>query len=117
VKMLSVGREEMATRVEEFAKKLEEELGRISDLKFEISDGLSAVGGGAAPAVQLQTRVLALSHSKMKAPRLEQLLRNSEPPVIARIVDNRVTLDFRTIADADEKELLRAIASLASESR
>ena len=105
---------EIAERVERFAKRLEERLSGISNLKFEISDGFSAVGGGAAPAAGLETKLLALSHQKKRAPRLEQLLRNSEPPVISRLVDDRVMIDLRTIREVEEEELLGVILRIAT---
>ena len=48
----------------------------------------------------------------MNAPRLEQLLRNAEPPVIARIVDDRVAIDLRTVSENDEKELLEILSGI-----
>ena len=113
LRMLSMSKKEIAERVERFVKRLEEKLGGISNLKFEISDGVSAIGGGAAPAVQLETKLLELSHQKMKAPRLEHLLRNSDPPVIARIVDDRVMIDLRTVSETEDAELLEAMICLA----
>ena len=106
LRMLSMSKAEMEMRVVRFAKQIEEKLNGSSNLRFETLDGASAVGGGAAPAVQPETKLLAVSHSSMKAPKLEQLLRNSEPPVIARIVDDRVVIDLRTVSEADESDLL-----------
>ncbi len=112
LRMLSMSKTEIAERVGRFVKRLEEKLGGISNLRFEISDGESATGGGAAPAVQLETKLLAISHQKMKAPRLEQLLRNADPPVITRIVDDRVMIDLRTVSERDEKELFEILGSI-----
>jgi L-seryl-tRNA(Ser) seleniumtransferase len=114
LRMLSRSKAEIETRVERFAKQFEEKFGEFSDLKFEILDGLSAVGGGAAPAVQLKTKLLAVSHQKIKAPQLEQSLRNSMPPVITRIVDDRVVIDLRTVSEAEETELIEILYALNS---
>jgi seryl-tRNA(Sec) selenium transferase len=40
-------------------------------------------------------------------------LRRAAPPVIARIVDDRVLLDLRTVSENEEPDLERAIRSLA----
>ena len=112
LKMLSMSKAAIAKRVESFAKRLSEKLDENSNLKFEIIDGMSAVGGGAAPAAELQTKLLALSHQKMKTVRLEQRLRNEEPPVIARIEDDKVMIDLRTVSDAEQVELLETICRL-----
>ncbi|MBK8465768.1 MAG: L-seryl-tRNA(Sec) selenium transferase [Chloracidobacterium sp.] len=112
LKMLSMSKDEIAKRVERFAKQLEEKLNGISDLKFEILDGVSAVGGGAAPNAELHTTLIALSHRKLKPQRLEQLLRKADPPVIARIVDDKVMIDLRTVSDSEETQLLKVFNEL-----
>lgn len=111
-RMLSMTESEIAERVVRFGKKLDEATGKNGNLQIEIVDGLSAVGGGAAPATQLKTKLLALSHRRMPAERLEHLLRSSDPPVIARIVDGRVMIDLRTVLEDDEAEIAASIQCL-----
>jgi L-seryl-tRNA(Ser) seleniumtransferase len=112
LKMLSMTKNEVAERVAQFAERLREKLGEKNDLKFEISEGVSAIGGGAAPAVQLETKLIALTHRKMATPWLEHALRNSTPPVITRIVDNRVLIDLRTISESEESEILEILSRI-----
>jgi L-seryl-tRNA(Ser) seleniumtransferase len=76
--------------------------------------GRSAVGGGAAPAAVLPTTLLLLPAGAVPAQELERRLRNGEPPVIARIVEDRVALDLRTIAPDAESLLLHAVQLAAS---
>ena len=59
--------------------------------------GTSAVGGGSAPGVALPTVLVALDREGLTADALEARLRGLPTPVIARIVDDRVVLDLRTI--------------------
>lgn len=113
LRMLSISKEEIAERVGLLTAKLSEKLGKDHHLKFETIDGVSAIGGGAAPAVKLETTLMALTHEKIAAPRLEQLLRNSTPPVITRIVNDRVMIDLRTVSQNDETELLDILVRLA----
>jgi seryl-tRNA(Sec) selenium transferase len=42
----------------------------------------------------------------MTVTKLEQRLRGSDPPVIARIADDRLMIDLRTVPDSDEAKLL-----------
>lgn len=84
----------------------------ISHLRFEIANGISAAGGGAAPGVELETALVAITHSKRSAVKLEQALRMSDPPVIARIADGRVVIDLRTVMVSEEDELIAAIRLL-----
>jgi len=111
LRMLSMTKQEIADRVEAFMKRLAENRGD-DNLHLEMRDDFSAIGGGAAPAARLETALLALSHKKMSASRLEKKLRDADPPVIARIVDDRVVLDLRTVAESEEEELLTALQEL-----
>ena len=108
LRMLSLTEDEIAARV----SRIVDELSQNDNLKFEIIDGLSAVGGGAAPAVELKTKLLALKHKELSVLRLEQRLRASDPPVIARIVDDRVMIDLRTVSESEEPKLLEILASI-----
>ena len=42
----------------------------------------------------------------------EKRLRSSQPPVIARIEDDRLLLDLRTVFPEEEEELRRALENL-----
>jgi L-seryl-tRNA(Ser) seleniumtransferase len=72
--------------------------------------GSSAVGGGSAPGLGLPTVLVAIAREGLSATAIEARLRGLATPVIARIVDDRVALDLRTIppeADAHLAGLLR----------
>jgi L-seryl-tRNA(Ser) seleniumtransferase len=51
----------------------------------------------------------------MSAAVLEQALRLSEPPVIARILEDKVLIDLRTVSEDEEAELLDLLAELNHE--
>ena len=87
---------------------LMENLGN-SDLSAEIIQGRSAVGGGAAPMVQPESPMIVLRHSELSPTELERKLRTSSKPVITRIVDDKVTIDLRTVSENDEQELITAL--------
>ncbi|HMS38779.1 MAG TPA: L-seryl-tRNA(Sec) selenium transferase [Pyrinomonadaceae bacterium] len=106
LKMLAMSNDELKTRTKKFAKKLK----KISNLSFEIIEGKSVIGGGSAPDVQPISTLLALKHNQFSAVKLEQNLRNSR--VIARILEDKVWIDLRTVSESEEKELLEIIAEL-----
>ena len=68
-------------------------------------DGVSTIGGGSAPGSTLPTRLVQLTHSTLNATSLEQRLRTLDPPVIARIENDRVVLDLRTVPAEDDERL------------
>lgn len=83
-----------------------------SRLVAELADGNSAVGGGAAPLTQPDTPLVVLRDEGRSASELAQRLRESNPPIIARISDDNVVLDLRTVTPEEESDLLTAINSL-----
>jgi L-seryl-tRNA(Ser) seleniumtransferase len=113
LQMLSADASEIGARVERFCAALTKARKKDDNLRFEIADGESAVGGGAAPEAKLATRLIALSHKTIRTERLEYLLRASDPPIITRVAGDRVLIDLRTVAEAEEKGLLERLAALA----
>lgn len=112
LRMLSMSDAELKTRTGDFAQKLREHLGESHDLRFEVTEGNSVIGGGSAPTVQPVTTLLALSHEKFSVTKLEESLRRSNPPVIARITEDKVLIDLRTVSDAEEPELLKILTEI-----
>jgi L-seryl-tRNA(Ser) seleniumtransferase len=74
-----------------------------------LSDDVSYAGGGALPLEQLPTKVVRLRARDMTATELAQRLRAAAPPVIARIADDAVILDPRTVLPAEIPKLVAAI--------
>ena len=112
LRMLAQTSAELKTRTWRFAGALREKLGEKHALRFEVIDGRSVVGGGSAPMVQPPTTILALKHEKISVSRLEQDLRFSKPPVITRILEDKVLIDLRTISESEESELLEILAKI-----
>jgi L-seryl-tRNA(Ser) seleniumtransferase len=81
----------------------------------EMIKGESTVGGGSLPGEVLPTYLLALSIPNPS--RFLKRLRQAQPPVIARIQDNRVVLDPRTVPDKLDDELLSILKQALSGSR
>ncbi len=103
--------------IEERAKSFIARLARNSDLNgltATIVAGQSAVGGGSGPNVHPPTALIALKHEHLKAGEIERKLRLSSPSVIARIADDQVLLDLRTVDDREEPELMAALKSVGA---
>ncbi|HLL73012.1 MAG TPA: L-seryl-tRNA(Sec) selenium transferase [Pyrinomonadaceae bacterium] len=111
MRMLAATREEIETRARAFMHRAQSRSG-ICGLRFEIINGESAIGGGSAPLTHPPTALIALKHAQLSADALEARLREANPPVIARILDERLVLDLRTVAEEEESELLNALVGL-----
>lgn len=80
----------------------------------EVQAGMSTVGGGSLPGETLPGSLLALQVSTPH--RFLAALREADPPVIARVADDRVVFDPRTVLPEQEAALLQAIKTALSES-
>jgi L-seryl-tRNA(Ser) seleniumtransferase len=74
-------------------------LSRWPAIDAELIRGTSVIGGGSTPEQSLDTWLIAITQN---AVRLERFLRAGEPPVIARIEDDRLVLDLRTVLPEEE---------------
>jgi L-seryl-tRNA(Ser) seleniumtransferase len=82
-------------------------LKRIPGLHAEIIEGSSVIGGGATPEQPIPTWLIAIETND--AGELERRLRSGDPAVIARIENNRLLLDLRTVFQEEEEELVKAL--------
>jgi L-seryl-tRNA(Ser) seleniumtransferase len=108
LRMMHLSKNEIGKRGEAVAEKT-----RSSRLKIEIIDGESVIGGGAAPSAVLPTRLLAVTRDGLTAAELSSRLRSSDPPVIARVEENRVLLDLRTVFPEEDRAVTAALQELA----
>ena len=78
----------------------------------EVVPGISVIGGGAAPGIDLPTWLVALEREGAAPDALDAALRRLTPPVIARIEADRVVLDLRTVLPSQDAELLELLLQL-----
>jgi L-seryl-tRNA(Ser) seleniumtransferase len=76
----------------------------------------SVVGGGSAPEAYMPSWGITLNVKGFSDAELERSFRNSNPPVIVRLEEGRVVLDFRTIFPDEEKELLAVLEGIQKRS-
>jgi L-seryl-tRNA(Ser) seleniumtransferase len=80
--------------------------------RVELVDGVSAVGGGSAPGVELPTCLVGIERDGLSVDALEARLRQLTPPIIARIERDRLVLDLRTVAPDDDRRLTELLARI-----
>jgi L-seryl-tRNA(Ser) seleniumtransferase len=79
----------------------------------EVTAGQSTVGGGSLPEEMLPTFLLALNGRQPN--RFLARLRASSPPIIARVEEERVVLDPRTVLPEEEGALLVGLQNALGE--
>ena len=72
----------------------------------------STIGGGALPGETLPTWTLRLASPAVSPDTLAERLRAANPPLVARIEDDAVALDPRTVLPEQDQAVKRALAAL-----
>jgi L-seryl-tRNA(Ser) seleniumtransferase len=99
-RMIGMSADEIEARAARLAERL-----RAGGFGALIVDGVSTIGGGSAPGSALPSRLIAVSLPNETPDNLEARLRRLDPPVIARIENDRVVLDLRTVLPEQEQIL------------
>jgi len=73
----------------------------------EVKPSVARVGGGAAPGAELPSFAVFVMPLRSAAG-LDRALRHSAPPVVARVEDESIILDMRTVTNKDLPALLTA---------
>jgi len=112
LRMIRMSPREIGQRTERFLGALRPAL-PLEELEADIVAGTSLIGGGSTPAESLPTMLLRIASARHSAAKLEERLRR--PPagvsVIARVENDRLLLDLRTVFPDEEPALAAALAA------
>jgi L-seryl-tRNA(Ser) seleniumtransferase len=79
------------------------------------ASGFSEMGSGSLPTQNLATTLVAITPQKISVDVLARRLRLNEPPVFARIQNDQVLIDPRTLREGDDAIIVAALtAALAT---
>jgi L-seryl-tRNA(Ser) seleniumtransferase len=111
LRMIRITAEEIGRRAADFALRVKASL--PADAKMGIREGFSVIGGGSTPDQQLPTHLISLASARLSAAAIEERLRRAAKgtPVIARIEDDLLVLDLRTVFPDEEAALAAAIVA------
>src|SRR5712691_7307169 len=132
LRMIRLPAGEIDRRAQEFVQRLRSQL-PPGEAEIEIRAGQSVIGGGSTPAEHLPTRVVTVASVRYSAAQLEARLRQPEhrsdsaagthsaerergatahaAAVLARIEDQSLVLDLRTVFPEQEAALAAALAA------
>jgi L-seryl-tRNA(Ser) seleniumtransferase len=115
LRMIRLSADEIERRAQAFIQKLNAglpaEAAKVT--KLEVIRGFSVIGGGSTPDQSLPTSLIAVTSRHHSATQLELRLRQPAAglPVIARIEDDRLVLDLRTVFPEQEPQLVSSLAT------
>jgi L-seryl-tRNA(Ser) seleniumtransferase len=107
VRMVSTRAETIEARAKQIAPRL-----HAAGWRVTLMSGASAVGGGSAPGVEIDTVLIALQHHTLGATAVETCLRQLDPPVVARIEQDQVLVDLRTVSEDQDEALAAGLLSI-----
>ena len=68
---------------------------------FRLHKGVSLAGGGSLPTQEIPTTLISVRCASLSVNQIEERLRQLHVPIIARIVEDSLLLDLRTIAEEE----------------
>lgn len=111
LRMLTHDPGEVAERARALADRIAAAVGDA--FRISVAPDVSRAGGGALPMADIPTTVVALAPRTMSANDLEAALRLGEPTIVARIREDRVVLDPRTLDPHEEALVIARLAEIA----
>ncbi|MBI3490816.1 MAG: L-seryl-tRNA(Sec) selenium transferase [Acidobacteria bacterium] len=107
-RMLTMTADEIRARADVLAAALNQ----MQGWRATLVSGVSAVGGGSAPGLELPTWLVSIAKPGLSPDALEARLRQLTPPVIARIERDQLLLDLRTVRPEQDGVLTELIGAL-----
>jgi L-seryl-tRNA(Ser) seleniumtransferase len=81
-------------------------------LEFDLIDGTSMIGGGSTPSHALPSKLISIRSQESSAGQIEDSLRENSPPILARVENENVLLDLRTVLSEQDANLVDALKAL-----
>ncbi len=84
----------------------------VEGAKVEARAVAGVVGGGSLPGAELGSWAVAVTHPEVGAAEIQRRLRMRGHPIVARIQDDVVLLDLRTLRRTEESEVAAALTDI-----
>lgn len=111
LRMLTASATDLAARARSMARRLRR--ATPPTIRLTLTGGISQVGGGAYPLLELPTTLMAVEADGISPQEMENRLRGMEVPITGRIHKGRFLLDVRTLQDDDIPFIAAALRDLA----
>src|SRR5256884_2565615 len=112
IRMIRATPQELKCRAENFIRELRPKL-PLDEVEIELADGSSLAGCGSTPSQSLPTQIILIASARYSAAKLEERLRGAPAgiSVIARVEDERLILDVRTVFPEQETLLIKTLSA------
>ncbi|MDR7416853.1 MAG: L-seryl-tRNA(Sec) selenium transferase [Armatimonadota bacterium] len=110
LRMLGASVEDLQERAERLARRLRE-----VGVAAEAVPSEAEAGGGSLPGMVLPSYAVRLRHSSLPAHALAARLRTAAPPILARVQEEAVLLDLRSVLPEDDPDLEAGLVAVLAE--
>jgi L-seryl-tRNA(Ser) seleniumtransferase len=113
IRMIRASAEEIGARAKNIIELLRTKISADA-AKFQVHEGQSVIGGGSTPGQLLPTHIIAIECLRCSSAELEERLRagvSGGIPTIARVEDDRLILDLRTVFPEQESALVESLSA------
>lgn len=107
LRMICAGQDELKTRAARLARRLKKGLGNKAQIS--VRPGESLVGGGSFPERHLPSTLVYIAATGLPAKELRQRLLSASIPLVARLYEDQLCLDVRTLSDDEFPLVLLAL--------
>lgn len=109
IRMLNADVSELEKRAKKWCEELK---AKFSNAEFSVEATTCFIGGGVAPMKGLPSFAVSLVHPEMNSVELAAKLRQSKTPIIARIDEDRLFFELRTITGEEQEEITSAFTEI-----
>ncbi|MBG9980258.1 L-seryl-tRNA(Sec) selenium transferase [Facklamia sp. DSM 111018] len=109
LQMISQSREELDQKARELSDRIQT-IGK--QWSVEVIVGESQIGGGSFPGATLPTSLVQIAHHSISAAQIEMYLRSLAKPIIARVHQDAVQFDVRTLRNDDIDQIVEALVEI-----
>lgn len=107
--MISATRDDLEKRASSWLERLNSNAG----ISAKLAEDTGYIGGGSAPMNELAGCIIKLTFDDTSPEKVSRKLRQQTPPVVARVADDALILDLRTVFPRQEEGLISAVEAAA----
>jgi L-seryl-tRNA(Ser) seleniumtransferase len=108
LRMLGVDASELESRAQALSQDFQSPQAQV-----RVEPGTGVVGGGTCPGVELPSWTLRFRIADVAARTVSSSLRALDPPVVARVENDEVVLDLRTVDPSEDELVLKSLQAVS----
>lgn len=109
LRMISISREQLNEAAQAWRLELERALPEVT---VSIENTVCYIGGGVAPMKGIESSAVALRHSSKSPLQIAAALRKWDPPIVARVADDRLYFEIRTLTQQERDTITTALQTI-----